>query len=169
VFGLFGDSSRKDGSVMYRIAVLTSVVFLLGGAGSPTTQQQDGKAVKEELKLVQGVWKPVSAENEGKELDPKEDDWTLKFWGDKVVQLRNGKVHVEGKVEIAKPTKTCRRAYWKYTNVEVNNSVIYFFVGRDTLVTCWNGSDATIAEWPTGFTTGSPGTGVYLVVWKREK
>src|SRR5207237_8452265 len=109
-------------------------------------------------------------EQNGKQFDPKEDDWTLKFTGDKVVQLRKGEVHVEGKVEVATLTKTSKRAYWKHTTPrEINNSVMYFFIGPDTLVTCWNGSDENVVPWPTGFATGSPGAGVYLVVWKREK
>jgi uncharacterized protein (TIGR03067 family) len=155
--------------VMLRVVVALSVLTVLASF-STSVFAQDEKTVKEEIERLQGVWKPISAENEGKQLDPKEDDWTLKFTGEKVVQLRKGTVHVEGKVEIASPTKTSKRAYWKHTNVDVKNSVIYFFVGPDTLVTCWNGKDdGSIMEWPTGFATGSPGTGAYLVVWKREK
>jgi uncharacterized protein (TIGR03067 family) len=154
---------------MRRVVVVPSVLTILA-CFSTAVPAQDDKTAREELKLLQGVWKPVAAEQNGKELDPKEDDWTLQFDGDKVTQLRKGDIHVEGKVEVATPSNTSKRAYWKHTNPrEINNSVLYFFIGPDTLVTCWNGSDENIAPWPTGFATGAAGTGVYLVVWKRQK
>jgi uncharacterized protein (TIGR03067 family) len=127
------------------------------------------RAAKAKLAKLQGVWKPVSAEYEGKGLDPKEDDWTLKFTGDAVVHLKKGQVYVEGKLEIASPAESFERAYWKYTNVNVTDSVIFRFDGHDTLVTCWNGRQGQIAEWPSSFTTGPLGTGIYLVVWNRER
>jgi uncharacterized protein (TIGR03067 family) len=153
---------------MSRLAVLAAI-FVASAAALATAQAPDDKVVKAELERLQGVWKPMSAEYEGKPYDMKEEGRTLTISGDKVVQRLKDKVHVEGQVEIASPAKAVKRAYWKHADAKVNNSVIYFFVGDDTLVTCWRGKDETIPEWPTGFTTDSAEAGVYLVVWKREK
>ena len=122
-----------------------------------------------DLECLQGSWQPISAEYKGKAIDPKEHDWTLEFAAGRVVQLRRGKVHVEGSVQVVKPGPSSKRAYWKYTNVDVTDAVIYFFVGRDTLISCWSGEQRNVPEWPTEFSTRSPKGGSYLVVWKRQK
>jgi uncharacterized protein (TIGR03067 family) len=131
-------------------------------------QSHQEKVVQKELERLQGVWKPVSAEYGGKKLDPKEDDWTLKIAGNKIVQLRKGKVHVEAMIQIEEPMNDSKRAHWKYTNANVTDSVIYFF-SRDTLVACRSGKEGAVPDWPTRFATNAPGGGTYLVVWKREK
>jgi len=123
---------------------------------------------KGEMKKFQGIWKPVAAEYRGNALEPSDQNWTLVVSDDTVIQLRSGNIHVQGSMELANPSKGFHRAFWRYSNGTVNNAVIYFFVGKDSLVTCWNGATNSIPEWPTDFSSGTECGVDYLVVWKRQ-
>ena len=165
--------TNEDGSVSADVTLAKPLlvkawigvhVYRNRGSGSGTQfsidlgsyAETDDTTVEANLESLQGSWRPISAEYKGKALD-SDDYRTLKFTGDKVAQLRKGKVHVEGSVQMAKPGQSSKRAYWKYTNVNVTDAVTFFFVGRDTLITCWTGEQRTVPEWPTEFSTRSPG------------
>ena len=140
------------------------MVLLALATGSVLEPETDATYVQQRL---QGTWRPLSAEYDGKELDP-EEDWKIVFEGDEVRQLRNGKVHVEGRVDFAGSAGFAHRAFWRYENVKVVDSVIYRLVGGDRLVTCWTGGRGRVPDWPEAFASGVSGGGRYFVIWRRE-
>jgi hypothetical protein len=118
-------------------------------------------AAQDDHKRFHGTWRMTSYE--GDIGDNKK--YEVRFAAGQVTWLIDGKVTLEGKCHIAEPTKHAKRGLWKWDN-GVTDAFIYFFVGEDTLVTCWRYNSP---DWPTVFATGGTECGHYLFVWKREK
>lgn len=127
------------------------------------------KLCDSKLAKFQGIWKPITAEYEGEKLEPEKQKWTLIISDNTVLQLRRGRVHVEGRMEVNNIHKGVERAVWKFTNVPVTNNVIYSFEEEDVLVTCWNAKRNGVLVYPTVFNSTGEGSGQYLVVWKRQR
>ena len=126
---------------MLRVTLIGSLFTVL--VSGPATAQQG----KEEYKRLHGTWRMTSGE--GDVGDAKK--FEIRFAGDKITYWVDGKVALEGILEVVEPTKHAKRAKWNWDG-GLTDRVIYFMVGDDTLVTCWTHEGT---EWPTVFATGN--------------
>ena len=153
------------------IAILLGTCFLLVGCGTPTVSGDPSEdASKKELKAIAGMWRPVSAENNGfkvTEDDLKGTRRSLDADGKWCVR-QGDKTVVEWKVKSLDPTKTPKAIDIEVASGEYKGVVylgIYELDG-DTLRICFAMPDRPVR--PTEFSAGQ-GSVRALSEFKREQ
>jgi uncharacterized protein (TIGR03067 family) len=147
--------------------VLAAVFSLLAASPSASsvasTQEKIDKAeaVKNELAALQGSWKLMTYEEDGKEVKDVGNPYTIEK--DKLTVKRDGEVTAEGPLELD-PTRSPKHLDFQRTGGQTEMT-IYVRVG-DYLILCGRRDGKTR---PSEFATGTANGGEYLIVLKREK
>jgi uncharacterized protein (TIGR03067 family) len=147
--------------------LLTSVCLLAPFCNAVVlTQPAFGDDVKEDSKLIEGTWVPITAELAGMKL-PAE---AIKTWR---LDLKNGKYTFKNgaeadqgtwKIDAAKKLKTIDIKGTEGPNKDKTILTIYELTD-DTLKVCY---DLSGKEYPTEFKTKA-GSQLFLVTYKRDK
>lgn len=124
----------------------------------PTNKTRQAK----ELAALQGTWKPLQLEEEGKQVAGELSTRHI-VKGDTITVQVDDKTHAKGKVSLD-PHKTPPQLDLRLENGETH-LLIYVRAG-DHIICCGN-RDGQIR--PTEFSTGTPRGGEYLMTWKIEK
>jgi uncharacterized protein (TIGR03067 family) len=119
------------------------------------------EAAKKELAALQGTWKMVAYEEDGKEV-PAEDRLYI-IDKDKMTFKQNGEVAAEGTLELD-ATRTPKHLDYRITSGQTD-LIIYTRVG-DYLIQCGRRDGKTR---PSEFATGTANGGAYLIVLQRQK
>jgi uncharacterized protein (TIGR03067 family) len=155
---------------MRRHAVaVVAVVSLMGGVGlSGAADEAKEEAVKKELKALQGTWRPISQELDGKKTSEEElKDRAVVFDAAGKASLRHGdKILLESawKIDPTKKPKAVDSTYTSGENKGKTRLGIYELEG-DTLRVCLGPIGK---ERPTEFSS-KPGSGNLLFRFEREK
>jgi uncharacterized protein (TIGR03067 family) len=151
------------------VGLLPAVVFCLALAwssapvASADDQADKAEAVKKELDALQGTWKLMTHEEDGKEVDYGDDIQLYTFGKDKLTVKRKDTVIAEGPIELD-PTRSPRHLDFQRTDGQTELT-IYIRVG-DYLIQCGRRDGKTR---PTEFATATANGGAYLIVLKRQK
>lgn len=130
-----------------------------------TAEEKDDKAeaAKKELEALQGTWKLMTHEEEGKIVAYGDDVHLYTIEKDKMTVKRKGEVIAEGSIDLD-PKKSPRHLDVRLTSGQTDLT-IYIRVG-DYLIQCGSRDGKTR---PSDFATGTAKGGAYLLVLKREK
>jgi uncharacterized protein (TIGR03067 family) len=151
---------------MMKRFLATAVVFLVA---SLVRAEADDKAVKKELKAMQGEWKLVAVEVNGEPI-PKDKMLAISFVleadGKSTVQTPDGKFQTQSTIDPTRKPKTIDIEYLGGRFKDKKQYGIYKLDG-DRMTVVSTGPGGKPEDRPSGFKT--KGTKAQMVVWERVK
>ncbi len=121
------------------------------------------EAAKKELDELQGDWKLMTHQEDGKLVDYDGDKQIYTIEKDKMIVKRNGDVFGEGPIEID-ATRSPKQMDYRLNSGQVD-LIIFIRVG-DYLIQCGHRDGKTR---PSEFATNTSNGGAYLIVLQRQK
>jgi uncharacterized protein (TIGR03067 family) len=121
------------------------------------------EAAKKELDDLQGSWKLICHEEDGKVVDYGGDTQIYKYEKGNLTVKRNENLVAEGTIELD-ATRSPKQMDYRINNGQID-PIIYFRVG-EFMIQCDHRDGKTR---PTEFATNTPNGGAYLIVLQRQK
>jgi uncharacterized protein (TIGR03067 family) len=155
----------KVGLVLVLVAIVCLTVPWQSGSPVALAQEKIDKAeaANKELVALQGTWKLMTHEEDGKDVPYGEDVQLYIVEKDKITVKRKGDVIAERPIELD-ATRSPKHLDFQRTGGQTELT-IYIRVG-DYFIQCGRRDGKTR---PSEFATGTANGGEYLIVLKREK
>lgn len=155
--------SFKAKRILLAVFCLALLWQLAQASGASLKKDDKAEAAKRELDELQGTWKILTHEENGREYSYGDNYQLYTIEKNKITVTKREGVLCEGTIEID-ATKSPKQLDVKLTSGQTD-LLIYFRV-NDYWIQCGHRDGETR---PTEFASGTPKGGAYLLILKREK